>query len=86
MDRKPQVYIPFGPINDFLKKRVKKGTHRNFCKICPKLKKSQFLVKFQYSIPFCSPFDKKWSKITKKYENKTYKMKNYCEDVDNLGL
>jgi len=26
-------------------KRVKKGTYRNFCKICQKLKKSQFFVK-----------------------------------------
>jgi hypothetical protein len=51
MDKKAQAYT-FWAKTFFFEKRVKRGTYRNFCKICPKLKKSQFFVKFQYSVPF----------------------------------
>ena len=47
----------------FLEKSVKSGTYRNFCKICPKLKKFQFFVKFEYIVAFLLffySFDKKW--------------------------
>ena len=51
MDKKAQAHT-FWAKTFFFEKRVKRGTYRNFCKICPKLKKSQFLVKSQYSVPF----------------------------------
>ena len=46
----------FEPLKCFFEKRVKRGTYRNFCKICPKFKKFQFFIKFEYIVPFLSFF------------------------------
>ena len=62
MDKAAQTQY-FWAIKKFFEKRVKRGTYRNFCKICQKLKKSQFFVKFQYSVPFL-PFWWKMSQET----------------------
>ena len=51
MDKEAQTQY-FWAIENFFEKRVKRGTYRNFCQICPKLKKFQFFVKFQYIVPF----------------------------------
>ena len=51
MDKEAQTQY-FWAIENFFEKRVKRGTYRNFCKICPKLKKFQFFVKSQYIVPF----------------------------------
>ena len=51
MDKAAQTQY-FWAIKNFFEKRVKRGTCRNFCKICPKFKKFQFFVEFQYIVPF----------------------------------
>ena len=49
-------HIPFRPIKCFFDKRIKRGTDRNFCKVCPKLKKSQFFVKLLIYCTLFLPF------------------------------
>ena len=51
MEKEAQAHT-FWTNKNFFEKRVKRGTYRNFCKICPKLKKFQFFVKSQYIVSF----------------------------------
>jgi len=55
MEKEAQAHT-FWANKKIFEKRVKRGTYRNFCKICPKLKKFQFFVKSQYSVPFLPLF------------------------------